>query len=82
MGALVVHLVAGQLLLGSVQPNTHLFLHLLDLVALGFGLLELQFKLLLALEVLLLDLLLQAGVELVVGREELEVLLFLGVGHR
>lgn len=37
---------------------------------------------LLALEVLLLDLLLQACVELVVSGKELEVLLFLGVGHQ
>lgn len=78
---LVVHLVRGELLLGSVEPDTHLLLHLLDLIALGFGLLELQLELLLALEVLLLDPLLQAGVEVVVGSQELEVLLFLPVGH-
>ena len=41
MRALVVHLVGGELLLGSVEADTDFFLDLLDLIALGFGLLEL-----------------------------------------
>jgi hypothetical protein len=53
----------------------------LDLITLGFDLLKLQLQLLLSLEILLLDLLLQPCVELVVGCQELEILLSSGLGH-
>lgn len=82
MGAFVVHLIGGELLLRSVETDTDFFLVLLDLGAFGLGLLVLQLELLLASEVLLLDLLLQACVELVVGRQELEILLSSFIGHR
>ncbi len=77
----VVHLVGGELLLGSIEPHSHFLLVLLDLVSLGLHLLELQLQLLLPSQVLLLYLLLQACVEAVVGSQELKVLLFFGLGH-
>ncbi len=81
MGPFVVHLVRGELLLGRVEPDAHFLLVCLDLFAARFGLLVLEFKLLLALEVLLFELFLEAGVKLIVGCQEFEVLLPAGVGH-
>lgn len=68
-------------MLCGVESDSYFFFILLYLFAFGFGLLVFELELFFSFEVLLLELFLQAGVELIVGGKELEVLLTSWIGH-
>lgn len=68
-------------MLCGVESDSYFFFILLYLFAFGFDLLVFELELFFSFEVLLLELFLQAGVELIVGGKELEVLLTSWIGH-